>query len=178
MPTPMLRSTASRIDSRLPISSSACGRTPASTSMRSVSWRVVEPGSRISRQCRARAASGTLPSAASGCSRCTASTSGSRPSSRRTSARIVEALRGGGEVDAELVERLQHFLGIADLHRHLDLRQALAKALEQVEHVVGAVAPRRRLPCNWPLLRRKNSMSASCCSSARTLGSSAARRRR
>ncbi|CAD5377824.1 hypothetical protein OF001_U240002 [Pseudomonas sp. OF001] len=52
-------------------------------------------------------------------------------------ARIVEALRGGGEVDAELVERLQHLLGVADLHRHLDAGQALAEALEQVEHVVG-----------------------------------------
>ncbi|MNG01715.1 hypothetical protein D3C84_847080 [compost metagenome] len=51
--------------------------------------------------------------------------------------RIVEALRGRGQVDAKLVERFQHLLGIADLHRHFDVRQALAEQLEQIEDVVG-----------------------------------------
>ncbi|MDT4853696.1 hypothetical protein FQZ97_879720 [compost metagenome] len=50
---------------------------------------------------------------------------------------VVEQLRGGGEVDAVLLQRLDHLLRVADLHRHGDLPMALAERLDQVEHVIG-----------------------------------------
>ncbi|MNP82516.1 hypothetical protein D3C76_1811750 [compost metagenome] len=56
---PMLRNTASRIDSRLPISSSGPKHTPALESNASVKRRVVEPGSRINTVCPANAPSDT-----------------------------------------------------------------------------------------------------------------------
>ena len=57
---------ACRIDSRLPISSVRRTLTPACRSACSVSWRVIEPGSRNSRACSDRSASDTRPRRASG----------------------------------------------------------------------------------------------------------------
>ncbi|MCY1270197.1 hypothetical protein D9M70_187170 [compost metagenome] len=52
-------------------------------------------------------------------------------------ARILLQLRGSSEVDTVLLQSLDHLLRVADLQGHLHLRQALAEALHQVEHVVG-----------------------------------------
>ncbi|CAH0291981.1 hypothetical protein SRABI66_04295 [Stenotrophomonas lactitubi] len=56
---PILRSTASRIDSRLPISNNGPYPTPAFFNISSVSLRVVEPASRISKVCPTSALNGT-----------------------------------------------------------------------------------------------------------------------
>ena len=50
---------------------------------------------------------------------------------------VVELLRRGGEVHAVFLQRFQHLLGVADLHRHVDLRVALAEVPHQGEDVIG-----------------------------------------
>ncbi|MNE62229.1 hypothetical protein D3C80_1574990 [compost metagenome] len=50
--------------------------------------------------------------------------------------RILEQLRGRRQVDSIIFEQFEYLLRIADLHRHIDLRQALAEDLHQVQDVV------------------------------------------
>ncbi|MNR01929.1 hypothetical protein D3C85_1177640 [compost metagenome] len=49
---------------------------------------------------------------------------------------IFEQLRGSGEIDPIIFEQFEYLLRIADLYRHVDLRQALAEDFHQVEDVI------------------------------------------
>ncbi|MNE04553.1 hypothetical protein D3C80_970900 [compost metagenome] len=50
--------------------------------------------------------------------------------------RVIEQLRRRRNIDPVLFQRFKHLLGIADFHRHLHLRQTLAKGFHQVEDVI------------------------------------------
>ena len=49
---------------------------------------------------------------------------------------VFHQLRRRGDIDPVFVQRFEHLLGVADIHRHFDLRQAFAKGLDQIEDVI------------------------------------------
>ena len=49
---------------------------------------------------------------------------------------VFQQLRRGGDVDAVFVQRFEHLLGVANVYRHDNLRQAFAEGFDQIKDVI------------------------------------------